>query len=129
MNWAAPLIGLPYKQGASGPDAFDCVGLVRYYFRERHGVVLPGYELGEGPERLAGFIRATGWRPVKSDPAEDDVMVMVGFEGPHVGVLVQCSLGLGLLHAQGNNAKGQVLWQPLDTLVTYTNKQLWRRRE
>jgi hypothetical protein len=125
-NWAAPLIGAPYKSGAAGPEAFDCVGLVRYYFRERHGLDLPEYSLGDPGEKLWGFVKATGWRPVSDEPAENDVVTMLGFEGPHVGVMVQCSLGLGLLHAQGNDRLGQVVWQPLNTLFGYTKVQCWR---
>ena len=40
MHWAAHLIGAPYEAGACGPTSFDCIGLVRHYFKARHGVAL-----------------------------------------------------------------------------------------
>lgn len=126
-HWAAPLIGAPYKAGASGPCEFDCIGLVRYYFLVRHGLALPDYELSESTAAgLAAFVRATRARRVTGVPQDEDVMTMENFQGRHVGVAVKTSEGLGLLHAVGNNTKGSVVWQPLNTLVAYRNKQVWR---
>lgn len=126
-HWAAPLIGAPYKAGASGPCEFDCIGLVRYYFRERHGLELPDYDLAGGTTaELAAFVRATRARRVGSDLQDEDIVTMENFQGRHVGVAVRTSEGLGLLHAVGNNTKGSVVWQPMHTLVCYRNKQAWR---
>jgi cell wall-associated NlpC family hydrolase len=37
---ALELVGMPYRYGGNGPDAFDCSGLVRYVYAEQ-GVRLP----------------------------------------------------------------------------------------
>jgi cell wall-associated NlpC family hydrolase len=127
-HWAAAYIAKPYRAGAAGPDAFDCVGLVRHYFKSRHGIELPDYSLQAGDARdLSRFSRATGWRPCTGAPQPDDVMTMESFDGKHVGIVVRNSEGLGLLHAVGREDRGQVVWQPLGTLWTYKNKQLWRK--
>lgn len=126
MHWSAPLIGKPYEAGASGPESFDCIGLVRYYFRARHSIELPDYKIEEGFAALLAFARATGWRPVEGLQQEDDLMLMDGLEGKHVGVVIYANQALGLLHAQGNNKKGSVVWQPLSTLNLYRNFESWR---
>lgn len=40
-EWAAGYIGKPWRNGARGPDAFDCWGLVTDVFLRVHGVTLP----------------------------------------------------------------------------------------
>lgn len=127
-HWAASLIGKPYRAGAVGPDAFDCIGLVRYYFRTQHNLELPDYSLLEpSPEDLLRFTRATGWRRAEGAAQDQDLLLMSGLEGRHIGLVLQSSDGLGLLHATGNNQRGQVVWQPLDTLFGYRNLEIWRR--
>ena len=126
--WAAKVVGKPYRAGAVGPDAFDCIGLVRHYFRTQQGVELPDYTLlGSSVEDLLRFTRATGWRRAEGQPQEQDLLLMTGLEGRHVGIVVETSEGLGLLHATGSEQRGQVLWQPLDTLFGYRNIEVWRR--
>lgn len=128
-HWARPLIGLPYVPGARGPDAFDCIGLVRYCFEHHRGIELPAYALGEStPRELLRFVKATGWRRTQLAEAKDwDIMTMDNFAGRHIGVVVESSEGLGLLHAEGNASSGSVRWQPLNTLFAYTHKELWRQ--
>ena len=125
-HWATPLINKPYKSGACGPDAFDCIGLVRFYFAERHGIALPDYHLMDKTADLRAFVKATGWKRVQGIAQDDDVMLMENWLGRHVGVIVRTSEGLGLLHAEGSDRLGSVKWQPLDTLASYRNKELWR---
>lgn len=127
MHWAAPLIGKPYKLGACGPDAFDCIGLVRYYFLHRHGLALPDYQLvADGSAELLAFIRATRWRRVQGEVQDEDVVTMENFQGKHIGIAIETCEGLGLLHAVGTDQRGSVLWQPMASLVVYRNKQAWR---
>ena len=126
-HWAAHLIGRPYKSGQSGPDEFDCIGLVRHYFEDRYNLLLPDYHVTDGTTKLLAFARATGWRRVPGQPANDDLMLMDNHIGRHIGVVVECSEGLGLLHAQGDDIRGSVVWQPLDTLFGYRNKEFWRK--
>jgi hypothetical protein len=37
---ALSLRGTPYRNGGTGPDGFDCSGLVKYVF-EQHGIAIP----------------------------------------------------------------------------------------
>ena len=41
FDLARTFIGTPYVFGASGPDAFDCSGFVKYLFERKMGVSLP----------------------------------------------------------------------------------------
>jgi cell wall-associated NlpC family hydrolase len=43
VNFARKQIGDPYRAGRSGPDAFDCSGLVRYVYKQITGKNLPHY--------------------------------------------------------------------------------------
>jgi hypothetical protein len=126
-HWAAPLIGKPYKSGATGPDEFDCIGLVRYYFKQQFNIELPDYQLVEGtPRELWAFVKATGWHRVTDGAQDRDIMLMENWAGRHVGVVTCTSDGLGLLHAEGNDRSGSVKWQPLSTLTMYRNLEVWR---
>lgn len=127
MHWAAHLIGKPYKAGACGPDSFDCFGLVRYYFEQRHGISLPAWQVGQlGVGQVARAARMAGWRRVVGAPQGEDVLLMENFLGRHVGIVTTCSEGLGLLHAVGAGDRGAVIWQPLPELHSYKKFQTWR---
>ncbi len=43
VQFARKQIGDPYRAGQSGPDAFDCSGLVRYVYKQITGKTLPSY--------------------------------------------------------------------------------------
>jgi cell wall-associated NlpC family hydrolase len=127
-HWAWSLIGMPYKAGACGPQEFDCIGLVRYCFKTRHNIELPDYLLHKGSSlQLYRFIKATGWRVVNGRSEEDDVLTMDGLTGKHVGVIVNTNEGPKLLHAVGSESRGQVVCQPVPTLIGYKNMRTWRR--
>lgn len=127
LDWVNQVVCKPYLAGASGPDKFDCVGLVHWYFKHQLGRELSLYtlEVSDG-QSLRAFVRSTGFRPVNGRPRHGDLMTMESWEGRHVGIVVESNEGLGLLHAVGRQDKGMVVWQPLDTLVTFKRKRLWR---
>ena len=107
MHWAAPLIGLPYRRGAAGPEAFDCWGLVRHVFAARWGIAMPHVQVGQladdSTENVAAIKRAaqvSGWAPVADLSACDgDIVLMEAAEGRHVGVMIEGDYDLRLLHA------------------------------
>jgi cell wall-associated NlpC family hydrolase len=135
LHWAAPLIGRPW-----GPDPDDnCWGLVRLYFRRRHGLELPLVATGDSDEdgdaRTASIKRAaqtSGWRPVDPPPRADDVVLMWGPTGRHVGVMIEANRRLGVLHAHGCMRDGQptgaVVFQTLRDATEggYGRFEFWR---
>ena len=103
MHWAAELIGRPYKRGGDGPDAYDCWGMVRHVFRVHHGIEMPPVAVADdSADNVAAIKRAavaSGWRPAEGEPQADDIVLMRGIDGRHVGVMVAADGALGLLHA------------------------------
>lgn len=112
MTWAIDYVGAPYVEGARGPKAYDCWGIVRQVFRDRLGVELPVYgDIGADDLRRVAREISRGrdtwpWSPV-DQPREFDVAVMSrpGGRAPvHVGVCVGPS---AVLHTE--KATGAVL--------------------
>lgn len=127
-HWAADLIGLPYRLGAQGPDAFDCWGLVRFVFATQHDIKMPIIEIGENTNARAikRAAEASGWRPSDAgEPAENDIVLMDRLNGRHVGTMVRANGALLLLHAIEQIG---VCAQPLDDLrrVGFRNIAFWR---
>jgi cell wall-associated NlpC family hydrolase len=58
LAWARQQIGKPYRWGATGPDAFDCSGLVQQAYVNGAGVKLP---------RTTQFMIGVGQKVAKSD--------------------------------------------------------------
>ena len=54
MHWTAEYLGKPWRNGAAGPDAFDCYGLVRAVYRDRYGVEYEIDPLPAGTTNLVG---------------------------------------------------------------------------
>jgi cell wall-associated NlpC family hydrolase len=101
LHWASALIGQSYQRGASGPDTFDCWGLVRWVFENVHGIQMPVIAVGQDDNMVAirQAVDDSGWRPTDEiEPAENDIVLMTGLEGKHVGVMVRANGSLLLLH-------------------------------
>ena len=105
MSWWAHYIGRPFEDGARGPEAYDCWGLVRAVYAEQLGIELPSY--GEISARDLGRIARTiaarsddGWRIVGS-PFDFDVALMRAAGRTravvHVGVMID---GTRMLHTE-----------------------------
>jgi len=129
QHWAADLIHRPYERGATGPDAFDCWGLVRYVFERVHGIAMPAVAVGEDTNLAAiqEAARVSGWRSVGMCPPQiDDIAIMTGFEGKHVGVMVEANGSLLVLHCIEGAG---VCAQPLSDLGLggFKNFEFWRR--
>ena len=78
VRYAVTLLGKPYKNGAKGPDTFDCSGFV-YYVYGRFGMAVPistdgldkiGYEVGQ------------------SDVASGDLVIFLIKGERHVGIMI-----------------------------------------
>lgn len=118
-------VGLPYREGARGPDAFDCYGLVAAVLRAVRGVELPDwYQDTPGPQGASRAISAAlqgeiaGGRCVRVDwpaefPGDYDIAIVSSADRPHhVGVVVSG----GVLHA--SRAFGSA-WHSLARFLTY----------
>lgn len=139
-HWATPLIGKPWRGGAAGPDAFDCWGLVRWVFERQHGIVMPPVVVGaiggttvDNVTAIKHAARVSGWHTVVGAPWPDDIVLMHGLKGRHVGLMVLANGRLGVLHANGYHGPvgpvGGVMFQPLAEVAEggYGNFEFWRR--
>lgn len=100
--WVMDYLGKPWINGASGPDAFDCWGLVRHIYRERLDIDLPAVDVdAHRPlavrHAFAEGAKAHGWEEVEACPEADfDVVLMGQAKHPHhVGLAVAG----GILHS------------------------------
>jgi len=99
-HWAEAYIGTPWANGASGPDAYDCWGLVRTVYAKQLAIGLPAVDVDAHKIalvcRVVSDIKSSlAWRPVTSR-REYDVVLMGRARIPHhVGV---CAAD-GVLHA------------------------------
>jgi hypothetical protein len=138
-HWATPLIGCPWRAGATGPDGFDCRGLVRHVWRTRRGhdvaALMP--EVMHDAQRLLAAAHADGFTLAGRGAAfrgrEYDIVTMRGIDGPHVGVLIEVDGTLRLLHAVGGIVDGreigEVVCQPLADAqrLGFGRFEFWRR--
>lgn len=128
MNLDA-FIGLPYREGARGPDAYDCYGLVAAVLRAVRGDVLPDWcQAAPGPQSASRAISAAlagevaGGRTARVDhPADLDIVIVGSQTRPHhVGVVVSG----GVLHA--SRAFGSA-WHPMPRFrMLYPHTEFWR---
>lgn len=127
-------IGKPYRRGADGPDAFDCWGLVRAYFRETHAIEFDPLTIDGRVEESAGNVqaimrsaRAGGMRPQPGAvPRPEDVVLLRARGILHAGVAVRRGSGLALLHATSGAG---VLCQPWTVATHGAEVEVWRRDE
>lgn len=124
-------VGLPYREGARGPDAFDCYGLIAAVLKAARGVSLPDfYQDAPGPQSASRAISAalagevSGGRSVKVETPQDyDIAVVGSTARPHhVGVVIDG----GVLHA--SRAFGSA-WHPFSRfqmLYPHTEFYAWR---
>ncbi len=117
-HWAMEYIGKPWESGASGPDAYDCWGLVRAVYRDRLGIDLPIVDvdahsvlavrraLDRNPER-------SHWEEITALEHMAAVDLGLGVKSHHVGIWLADSGVNGLLHC----VEGQgVVFQSLSSL-------------
>jgi cell wall-associated NlpC family hydrolase len=79
VAFARKQIGDPYRAGRSGPNAFDCSGLVRYVYQEITGKSLPHYS-------KAQYKRAQKIKKVNAQPG--DLVFFFQSGAHHVGIYI-----------------------------------------
>jgi cell wall-associated NlpC family hydrolase len=102
-HWATRYIGLPWANGAQGPDAFDCWALVRHVQREHYGRELPiigvdADDLAAVGAAFAGHPERARWQRVDAPQDGDCVLTHRGAQLDHVGVYLDLDGGR-VLHA------------------------------
>ena len=124
-------IGLPYREGARGPDAYDCYGLVAEVYRACRGIQLPDwYKDATGPQAASRAISAAlegevlGGRSERVKHPEDWDIAIVGSQlrPHHVGVVIFD----GVLHASKTFGS---TWHPIARfmgLYPHTEFFAWR---
>jgi cell wall-associated NlpC family hydrolase len=135
-HWSAPLVGLPWKPGAEGPDAFDCWGLVKHVQAHVFGRAMPALAVNvrEAPKEQWAAIRTlvqrSAWQRVAYWRAGDVLLMLNALGLPHVGVVIE---GDRLLHAQGGEGEdgkpfGSVSADPIGSLgrLGYGHLEAWR---
>jgi cell wall-associated NlpC family hydrolase len=140
QHWAFALIGKPWREGADGPEAFDCRGLVRHVWLTRRGLEVPALERGLGAAQVLDAAAAHGWQCVGQGPnaaaRELDIVTMNGRDGLHVGVMVRADLQLGVLHSVGardersGREEGAVIFTPRLgelAMLGFGHIKIWRK--
>jgi cell wall-associated NlpC family hydrolase len=116
------LVGKPYLKGASGPDAFDCYGLVRELAR-RMGVSVPDYTKPSTWHEIADCIERerTFWTP-----CEEGAGAVALFRIRHLvdGKPVTLATHVGMCIGHGRFVHA---WKPAGGVVR-EDIQPWRRR-
>jgi cell wall-associated NlpC family hydrolase len=114
-------IGLPYREGARGPDAFDCYGLVAAVLRAVKGHELPDWHAdASGPQSASRAISSAlggemaGGRSIQvADPENYDVAIVGSNHRPHhVGIVYDG----GVLHASREFGSA---WHPIPRFKTF----------
>jgi hypothetical protein len=129
IDFVNKVVGLPWINRASGPDCYDCWGLIIDYFDKVHDEKIPtviGYSDGSTPIADGFFKQAeSGYWLKESTPS--DGIVFAAFRGEipaHVGVIT----GGRCLHCLGSDDKpGSVGYHSIPTLEKiYSRLEYWR---
>ena len=75
---AVNMLGKPYKNGAKGPDSFDCSGLVYYVYRQSNVPV---------PVSTGGLLKA-GYEIQRSEALPGDLVFFKIKKDLHVGIML-----------------------------------------
>ena len=109
-------VGLPWVNRATGPDAYDCWGLVVRYYSEVLGIELldiEGYASGLIDINDGYHVEREHWRQI--DKPKDNCIFMAFQDGcaVHCGIVI----GNHSLHCLGSNEKpGQVGYHSLTAI-------------
>ena len=117
-HWAEKYyIGRDWANGACGPDAFDCYGVVRAVYRYRAGVNLPVIDVDAfrpiAVRKAMHDFDYSGWELIDAPERELDIVEMSLASRPHhVGVYLETDGGGVLTSTEGAG----VIFQTLGSL-------------
>ncbi len=98
-EFAARMVGRPWRKWRADFDAADCYGLIVLYFREVLGV-----DLGDVPQTdiAAGFARAAGWIECAAQAGATCFMAWRDGSPTHCGILLDVQR---VLHSEGSDER------------------------
>lgn len=108
----ADLVGIPFRYGARGPEAFDCYGLIME-MAKRSGQVLPDFGSAEDQGLIAAMMGTSlpQWREVEPQ-AGAIVLIRIGRHASHVAFQLD---EFKMIHAWGQSSGVSVIkiqeWQ------------------
>ena len=119
--------GKPWRDRATGPDAYDCWGIIIKYFEQVMGVNIPvvqGYASGETPITDGFFQQVESGKWQKSSSKTG--VVFMAFVGE---VPVHCGLVIGdyCLHALGSLEQGGQVYYHKQRVISrmYERTEFW----
>lgn len=121
IQWAESVVGKPWVDRSTGPNSFDCWGLVIDSFQRIDCVTLPevaGYSTGEPIEDI-GNAGSASWQEIMQ-PAAGCVFCVYLNNGAmvHVGRVIMIKKEcLYAVHAAGKDGKGQVAAEPMRQIL------------
>lgn len=102
-HWATQYIGRPWVAGSTGPESFDCWGLVQHLSLTHYGRTLPeitpaAYDVLSVARQVRSELGQGAWREV-SAPAEGDIALLAHARHPsHCGLWIAPDGQGGVLH-------------------------------
>jgi hypothetical protein len=122
VAWINARIGKPWAIGAGGPDAYDCLGLVRAAYRDLCAVEIPPVDVDAALGVLGRRTIRRLWRPSPS-PVHLSIVVMGRSRDPHhVGVWFALDRGLCVHALEG---AGVVASTPLQLVAMGFQRLRW----
>jgi cell wall-associated NlpC family hydrolase len=97
---ATQYIGLPWKFGENGPDAYDCWGLLRHVMMFHFNTYMPEAPIGDAEGCASMFtenVVSGNWVPIDK-PEHGAGVLLRGGRLPHVGIYLDIDGG-GILHS------------------------------
>jgi cell wall-associated NlpC family hydrolase len=120
LPWWTQYLGIPWKPYATGPDAFDCWGLVWHCLQQQYGIQMPRHadvitddHRSIHSQALLAIERGE-WIPVDITAATDGCVVLLSQSKifHHIGLFVDG----GVLHARDG---ADVCWETLNDLERF----------
>lgn len=129
-HWAVQYIGIPYREDAAGPDAFNCWTFLFHIQKKHFGRTLPFAPDEIDVADVLGIMRkfrqadleSLGWYPVTAPEDGDIVFMGHGKKPHHVGIwadadgggIIHCVEGQGVVFARPAATSTRMSWRLIE---------------